>query len=133
MKRRAAIVATVLLAGIAMFQLALVFGAPWGRLTQGGAVDGELPASGRLLAVFSILVLAALWVVLTGRAGLGPGRRMPKRVLAIGAWVAVAYAVLACLLNAATPSTGERALWLPVSALMLVCAVVIAWPTRRRA
>jgi hypothetical protein len=133
MRRLAAVLATVLLAGIALFQLALVFGAPWGRLTQGGAVDGALPASGRLLAAFSMLVLAALWVILTGRAGLGPGRRLPKRLLAIGAWVAVAYAVLACLLNAATPSSGERALWLPVSVLLLACAVVIAWPTRRRA
>lgn len=133
MKRLAAIVATVLLAGIALFQVALILGAPWGRLTQGGGVDGSLPQSGRILAAFSIVVLGLLWLVLAGRAGLGPGRRVPGRLLAIGAWVAVAYAVLVCLLNAATPSPTERALWLPVSALLLICAVVVAWPTRRRA
>ena len=39
------------------FQIALIAGAPWGRITQGGQVDGALPMQGRVIAVVSIGLL----------------------------------------------------------------------------
>ena len=44
MGRAAGMVFAVLASGVVLFQLALAFGAPWGRLAMGGAVDGALPA-----------------------------------------------------------------------------------------
>ena len=46
----AAHAAAVLMLGIAAFQVALVFGAPWGAYTQGGQTEGALDTSGRVFA-----------------------------------------------------------------------------------
>lgn len=40
---------SAMLIGTIGFQVALIFGAPWGRITQGGAHDGPLALKGRLL------------------------------------------------------------------------------------
>ena len=131
MRRLASIVAAMLLAGIAAFQLALILGAPWGRFTQGGGTPGALPAGGRVLAAISILILIVLWLAVSGRAGWGPARGWRPRLLAGLCWVAAIYSLLAIVLNAATPSGEERALWLPVSIVLALCIWLVAWPTRR--
>jgi hypothetical protein len=41
-------------------------------------------------------------------------------------WGVVAYSMIAVVLNAITPSAGERALWLPVTIIMAGCALVVA-------
>jgi hypothetical protein len=46
--------------GVIGFQAALIFGAPWGRITQGGQTEGALPMSGRLVAAASIFVLVGM-------------------------------------------------------------------------
>lgn len=40
----------LLIIGIISFQAALVAGAPWGHLTQGGRYQGQLPLRGRMVA-----------------------------------------------------------------------------------
>lgn len=132
MTRAASFIATALLAAIAAFQLALILGAPWGRLTQGGAVEGALPSGGRVLAALSILILILMWLAVSGRAGWGPARRWRPRLLAAVCWAAAGYSLLAVILNAATPSGAERAAWLPVSIILAVCTWVVAWPASRR-
>jgi len=42
---------------VILFQLFLVFGAPWGEFTQGGRHKGVLPTSGRVSAAVSIPIL----------------------------------------------------------------------------
>lgn len=42
----AARAAAVVMVSIAAFQIALVFGAPWGVYTQGGETEGALDTSG---------------------------------------------------------------------------------------
>ncbi len=106
------------------FQLALIAGAPWGRLTMGGAFPGQLPPRMRLAAGASAAVLLLSGAVVAARAGLAlPSWRAasPKLV-----WAVVALMAVGAVLNAITPSHWERALWLPVVLVQLACVVVVA-------
>ena len=131
MARIAAAVAGVLLGAVVAFQAALILGAPWGEFTQGGRVDGALDAPGRVMAAVSIVILVALALGLLGRVGWGPLRHH-RRISTVLIWVAVAYGVMAVLLNAATPSAVERAVWLPFSVLLLAAELVTVLGSRRR-
>ena len=106
------------------FQLALAAGAPWGELTMGGAYPGRLPLPMRAVAVASAVLLTSFGAVVAARAGLALPRWRPAARWLI--WVVVAYMLVGVALNAATPSPRERALWLPVTALLAVCALVVA-------
>jgi hypothetical protein len=123
-------VAAVLLGVLVAFQAAVAAGAPWGSLTQGGGVTGTLPATGRVIAAISVLVLAALAVGLLARAGWPVMRWVPRRVASVLASVATCYAGLGIAMNLASPSAGERALWTPVSAVVCGCGIVILATTR---
>lgn len=132
---RAAVLAAVsgaaLIGAVIVFQLAIALGAPLGRLTQGGSVDGALPMSGRLVAVASAVLLVVMALGLLARAGIGPLRTAPRRLVTAIAWFTAIYAGLGVLLNLASPSPAERWTWAPVTALILVCAVVTLRATRR--
>lgn len=122
--RRAAALFVGLTAGVVAFQLALAAGAPWGALTMGGAFPGRLPPRMRVVAVGSALLLAALAAIVAARGGLAlPRWRGASRRLV---WGVVAYLLLGVVLNAATPSAPERALWLPVTIALAGCALVVA-------
>lgn len=131
MARTGAVVATVLLGAVIAFQLALIVGAPWGALTQGGRSDGALDPSGRAVAAVSVVILMCFVISLLGRVGWGP-LRSRRRMASVGSWIAVAYGVVAVLLNAATPSAAERAIWLPVSVVLLAAELVTVLGSRRQ-
>ncbi len=127
----AAVTGSVLIGAVILFQLAVALGAPLGHLTQGGGVDGTLPMSGRLVAVGSAALLAVMGLGLLARAGIGPLRAAPRRLVTAIAWFTAIYAGLGVLLNLASPSPAERWAWAPVTALILGCAVVTLRATRR--
>ncbi len=108
----------------AAFQLALVAGAPWGALTQGGRVSGALPAYARVIATISALVLVAFIYIVRTKAGLRPRTRSPRFPRLI--WFVVAYCALGIAANAVTPSAAERALWLPVVSVMFATSLHVA-------
>ncbi len=128
--RVGAAAATTVIAAVIAFQLAIVLGAPWGELTQGGGTDGQLALAGRIIAAISAGVLAIMAAGLLARVGWGPLARAPNRVIAAISWFTVAYSALAVLLNAASPSDRERILWVPVSVILLACALATVLPTR---
>jgi len=130
--RVAAVISVVLLGAVVAFQIALVLGAPWGDYTQGGAATGSLPTSGRVLAALSIVILTAFALAILARVGWGPLRGAPRRLVSVLAWISVAYAVVAVVLNAATPSARERMVWVPVSVVLLVTQFTTVMGTRRR-
>jgi uncharacterized membrane protein YhaH (DUF805 family) len=107
----------------AAFQVALAAGAPWGELTMGGAFGGRLPIERRIVAALSAITLLGFAALVTARAGLALRRwhAASRRLI----WVVVAYSATGVILNAATPSPRERALWLPVAVVMLVSSVVV--------
>jgi hypothetical protein len=130
---RAAWVAAGLLCVVATFHAALVLGAPWGEVTQGGGTTGTLGTSGRLVAALSCLVTAVMAGAILGRVGRGPFRLWPARLRAGLAWATPLYAGVGAVLDLITRSAAERALWAPVSLLLLglVTFVMVSTSSRR--
>jgi hypothetical protein len=117
---------------IATFHVALVLGAPWGEFTQGGGTTGPLPLSGRVVAAVSCLISLLMAGAILGRVGRGPFRLRSSRSRSILAWFATAYAVVGVVLNLITRSAGERALWAPLSILLLGLVTFVMVTTHRR-
>ena len=68
-----------------------------------------------------------------GRVGRGPLRHLPARITTVLAWSTTAYAIVGVALNLITRSTAERALWAPVSMLLLgLVAFVMVTSHRER-
>ncbi|UYV36900.1 DUF4175 domain-containing protein [Rhodobacteraceae bacterium D3-12] len=103
-------------AGAIGFQFALIFGAPWGRITQGGRHAGALPVSGRIAAGVSVFILLAMVFSIISAAGWWP--HWPVWA----SWLALAVQALSTLANWITPSRAERILWGPITLVMLLVA-----------
>jgi hypothetical protein len=108
---------------IALFQLVIAAGAPWGAYTMGGRFPGTLPPAMRLAATAQALLILAMALVVLARAGVRTGESRGARRLV---WAVVAVNAVSLLLNLITPSTAERALWAPVAAVLLVTSTVVA-------
>jgi len=120
----AAYLFAILAAFLALFQLALAAGAPWGHLTQGGNHPGRLPPANRAMAAASVVLTAAFAGIVLSRAGaLVPDWQVASRPWA---WGVVGLSALSLLANAASRSRAERRLWLPVALVMLITSVVVA-------
>ncbi len=112
---------SAMILGVIGFQIALILGAPWGRITQGGQVEGPLPPSGRMVAAVSIAILMGMALAILSADGRWPG--WP----AWTGWMAVAVNALSMILNWITPSAPERRLWGPIMTVMFALAVAIVW------
>lgn len=110
--------------GVIAFQLALAAGAPWGAYAMGGAFPGQFPPELRVAAIVQTVILALLALVVLARAGIALPKwsRASRRLI----WVVVAFSVISLVLNTITPSAGERAIWVPVALVMLICSVIVA-------
>ena len=127
----AAWAAAALLCVVAAFQAALLLGAPWGEYTQGGGTSGTLTTSGRIAAAVSCVLALGMAGAILSRVGRGPLRRLPVRVTTVLAWFTTVYAVVGVVLNLITRSTAERALWAPVSILLLGLVAFVMVTTHR--
>lgn len=119
--RGAAWIYAALTAVVVLFHLSAILGAPVGHLTLGGRWSGALPVEGRIASGLSALLLTSMALVVLGRAGI-----LALRPSVMAIWLVVALQGMAVLANVMTPSAAERALWLPVILVMLVCALVVA-------
>ena len=121
----AAVIASVLLAALIIFQLLLAAGLPLGAYAWGGQYSGVLPTGLRWASLAAILILAlAAWSVLAG-AGLvplGAGSRVPG----IAVWVFAAYFTLNTVMNLISRSPSERFVMTPVSLVLAICFVIVA-------
>lgn len=124
-------VAAAMMLGIAGFQVALVFGAPWGAYTQGGETEGVLDTSGRVLAAVSCAILLVMAAAILGRVHEGPLQNAPGRLVTALAWFTTFYAALAVVLNLATQSSSERAVFGPTAIVLLVLVVTTMTGSRR--
>jgi hypothetical protein len=104
-----------------LFQLALVAGAPWGTLTQGGRFAGALPFRARIIALISAGLLLAFIYLVRIRARSHPPARFRRAI-----WIVVAYCALGIVANALTSSSAERALWFPVVSVMFLASLHVA-------
>lgn len=120
----AAIALCVLLGALAVFQIALVFGAPLGHFAWGGA-DRVLPRGKRIGSAVSIVLYAVFAWVFLMRAGLA-SPVLPEIVVDIAAWVIVGYFALGIPLNAISRSKPERYTMTPVLIVLLALVLVVA-------
>jgi hypothetical protein len=118
-----AVVGVVVLAALAVFQLALVGGAPLGRFAWGGQHD-VLPARLRVGSVVSIAVYGVVAVVLLQAAG--AYRVLPRGLVDVGIWVLTGYFALGVALNAISRSRPERLVMTPVALVLAVVCLVLA-------
>ncbi len=105
---------------IAFFQVALIFGAPLGRYTQGGQHEEALPLSGRVIALVSIPIVLFQGLAILSAAGF-PGLGWPVWT----GWVAFAVTVVSTVLNWITPSKPERVVWGPIMLVLSAMALVV--------
>ncbi|MFF2274465.1 hypothetical protein [Agromyces sp. NPDC058126] len=119
----AAVLLCVVLGVLAVFQLALVFGAPIGRFAWGGQHE-VLPARLRIGSAVSIVIYAVIAMLALDRAGLVDV--VPDAVSTVGMWVVFGYFVLGIALNAISRSRAERLTMAPTSAVLAVLSLLVA-------
>lgn len=123
--RAAAMAAAVGLAGIVLFQLALVAGAPLGRAAWGGIHAGSLPTGWRVASGVAGLVWTAAALLLLRRGGWGP-HAVPEALARWGTWTIFGLLLVGALMNIASASGWERYFWGPyaltVAGLCLLAA-----------
>lgn len=115
----ASLLYAVICFGVTVFQICLICGAPWGRITQGGTHPKSLPISSRVFAGVSIILLTVMAGSIISAAGLWP--YWPRWL----GWCALGIQAISTLLNWITPSRSERLLWAPVTTVMLTLATVV--------
>ena len=126
----AARAAAVLMVSIAAFQVALVFGAPWGAYTQGGETEGALDTSGRVLAAISCAILLVMAAAILARVREGPlkNARGDSWLPSPGSRRSTPRSVA---LNLATQSSSERTVFAPTAILLFVLVVIAMVGSRR--
>jgi hypothetical protein len=122
----AAWLACALLAALAMFQAALVGGAPLGHFAWGGQ-NRVLPRNLRIGSIIAIVLYAGFAAIILQRAGIVSW--LPAPVADIGIWVVLGYSVLGIPLNAISRSVPERYTMTPVVTVLvlLVLTVAMGW------
>lgn len=124
LKRGAALVYATISLGVVAFQVALAAGAPWGAYAMGGAFPGQFPLALRIAALVQAGLIAVMAGVVLARAELilTAWSRVSRWIV----WVVVAFAAVGFVLNLITPSAGERAIWAPVTLLLLISSTIVA-------
>jgi hypothetical protein len=119
----AAIVLTVLLVVLAVFQLALALGAPLGHFAWGGT-HRVLPPKLRIGSLVSIVIYALIVVIALDRSRVIDV--VPDPVSTVGMWVVFGYFVLGIPLNAVSRSRPERFTMTPVVLVLAVLSLLVA-------
>jgi hypothetical protein len=124
MQVAAAVIFALVTVGVIAFQLALALGAPWGAYAMGGKFPGRYPDRMRISAAAQAALLAVIAVIVLSKARMflpSISDGLPSLI-----WLVVAFSGVSVVLNAITPSAGERRIWLPVAIVMLATSLVVA-------
>ena len=119
----AAWVLVAVLALLAIFQIALIAGAPLGRFAWGGQHD-VLPARLRRGSALSLVIYAGIALIELDRAGVLT--LFPAGASQVLAWVVFAYFCFGIVLNAISRSIPEKAVMVPVSIVLAVLSLLVA-------
>ena len=110
---------------VALFQLAIVLGAPVGEYAYGGQHKGKLPTRYRITSVISMLVMLALAGHYLAQIGLftplldADGNAMAN-------WAFVGFFALSAVLNNITKSENEKRVFGSITIAMLLSAILVA-------
>ena len=120
----AALVGSLMVVGLAIFQVRLAVGQPLGRAAFGGQFS-VLPRRLRIASGLSaLLFIVALYFILARAGQLGDVRNATP--IRVGMWVFVGVFLLSSLANAASSSRWERWCMAPVALVLTTCCVVVA-------
>ncbi|MEJ2753868.1 MAG: hypothetical protein P8169_14510 [Chloroflexota bacterium] len=120
----AANVATVLFAIVIILQLLLAAGVLPISMAWGGT-QTELTSTLRLASIAAAIILGAFAYVIRRRAGL-IGDSPPSRAIKIMSWVITAFMALNTLGNLTSQSTAEKAVFTPITLLLVICCFVVS-------
>jgi hypothetical protein len=119
----AAIIATAILAALAVLQASVAAGAPLGRFVWGGQ-HRTLPLRLRIGSAVSVPLYTGFALILLSRAGVIPGA--DTGFVVVAAWVLFAYLALGIVGNLASRSKSERWSMAPISAVLAGAALIVA-------
>lgn len=120
----AALVFSVMMLGLAVFQAALVFGAPLGHFAWGGQ-HRVLPAGLRIGSAVAIMLYVLFTLILLMRAGLvTPWPDM--NWITWASWIFVGYLALGVGMNGISRSLPERLTMTPLILVLAVLALIVA-------
>jgi hypothetical protein len=122
--RLAAIVVAVVLTGLAVFQVALIAGAPLGRAAWGGT-STYLPKRLRIASAITIVIYVLGALLVLRRAGF-PIRWISPAFARWGTWAFVIILTLAALVNFLSQSPWERFLLAPTALLLAALSLIVA-------
>ena len=118
-----ALALTVILVALALFQLALILGAPIGRFAWGGQ-HRVLTARLRIGSAVAIVIYALIAVIAWDRVG--AIEVFPDVFSVVAMWVVFAYFALGIVMNAVSRSKPERYTMVPVSIVLAALSFFIA-------
>lgn len=124
MEQLYAILACIILGGLAIFQMALVAGAPIGRFAWGGQHE-VLPRKLRIGSVVSILLYVLFGYAALAKAGLVPVL-ISEPFTAVFMWVLTAYFTVGVAMNAISRSKPERFLMTPVALVLAALFLLLS-------
>lgn len=128
--RGGAIAAAVLFGTLAGFQAALALGLPWGEAAWGGG-RAELGMGLRVASGVQAVMAVGFALIVLRRAGHSVWAPLPAPWLSVATRVLTGYMALGTLINAASRSPIERAMWTPIAmSLAVLCGIVAAWSPR---
>lgn len=120
----AAVLVAALLAGVAVFQIALVAGAPWGDHAYGGRAEtdsGRLRPTHRMMSAAAVPLLLFSAVVVLARANVVAWLPAEGWV-----WVVFAFLVLNTLANLSSSSRIERLVLGSITAVAAIATLLVA-------
>jgi hypothetical protein len=124
MTHAAALAFCALMAGLTIFQVALIAGAPLGRFAWGGQ-DRVLPRGKRIGSVVSVVLYGVFAFMVLERGHVI--RVLPDSWIPVtGIWVLFAYFLLGVVMNALSRSVPERWTMAPLSLVLAVLTLVVA-------
>lgn len=110
---------------LALFQLALVLGAPLGEYAFGGQRAGVLPPGFRVASFFSMVFALAIAGHYLAQLGVLTPMLAPDLNQVVN-WGLVGFAGLSAIANNITRSQKEKRLWGGPTVATLIAAVIIA-------
>ncbi|MDQ0678580.1 hypothetical protein QFZ30_001962 [Arthrobacter pascens] len=120
----AAVAACTVLAGLAVFQGALIGGASLGRMAWGGRHD-VLPAGLKVGSAVSIVLYALFAYAAVAKAALVPPL-VSESVTSISMWVLTAYFALGVVMNGISRSKPERLIMTPTALVLTALYLILA-------
>ena len=123
-----ALIVAALFGFLALFQVALALGAPWGAHAYGGRVvheDGTLPAKWRVASGIAAVILVLFGWVMLARGGVVDSS-VDETLLTVFAWMVVAYMAINTAMNLSSKDAIERLLMGSVTGALVILGAVVA-------